>query len=116
MRYLIIIEEIKQLIDSDVKNNNYVTNFVDNYGIRKRILSDLFRLEYGYGIKEYIGTVRIECLRKMIKNSDNNVSIVSFTFAVELGYKDSSGLHKLLDRKLKLSLEEFVELVNSEKG
>ena len=75
-----------------------------------RTLQNTFKLVYGCTIKEYIDKKRFEKLIALLKDPANEKKS-AFFFAVELGYKNESGIYNLVKRMTNMTFLKFRESV-----
>jgi len=104
------ISKVKKFLDDNFCNCPRIYEIADMFDYDLRTLQNTFRLVYGCTIKEYIEKKRFEKLIELLRDPDNK-NMSSFFFAVELGYKNESGLYNLVKKMTNMTFLKFRESV-----
>lgn len=81
---------IKEYVDDHYYENIKISMFTDKYFLSREYLMKLFKVQFGYGIHEYVQKVRMDKARELLSDANLKIQDISET----LGYKDKNYFSK----------------------
>lgn len=85
-----IMLSIKEYVDNHYYEDIKILMFTDKYFLSREYLMKLFKVQYGYGIHEYVQKVRMDKAKDLLADVNLKIQDISET----LGYKDKNYFSK----------------------
>lgn len=101
------IFRIKQYIDEHVCDIDHIYDLSPLFHLHCNVITSRFKEVYGICPKKYLIKKKIEVLIDYVRTHGNGET--AYHYAYELGFKNETGLCKLLKRELNLTFNEFME-------
>ncbi len=96
-----ILEEVKTYIENNPDKPPYSYDLEKKFNIKYKTLRNEFRHVYGIPIQEYHCCVKCCKMLELLLAENGSRRKTVYSFAVELGFSDDSGLHNFTKRRLK---------------
>ncbi|RUT35552.1 response regulator [Paenibacillus zeisoli] len=107
------IEDVKEYIDRYYYEDIKISMFTEKYYLSREYLMKLFKQQYGFGIHEYMQSVRMEKAADLLNDPQLKVQEISEI----LGYKDKNYFSKAFRNYYHLSPSEYrARSANADRG
>lgn len=99
------VGDIKDYIDQHYFEDIKISLFTDKYFLSREYLMKLFKLQFGFGIHEYVQKVRMDKAKELLDDPSLKIQVISEM----LGYKDKNYFSKAFRNYYAVSPSEYRE-------
>lgn len=97
------LSDIKKYIELHYYEDIKITMFAEKYFLSREYLMKLFKQQYGFGIHEYVQSVRMEKAKELLQNASLKVQDISDM----LGFKDKNYFSKAFRNYYEMTPSEY---------
>lgn len=105
------VNVIKKYLDDNFTDQNFsLEKMSSELSYNKKYISSLFKKHFGFGIVEYINTIRIQNACTLIKQEFTSVSDI----ALRCGYSDAQYFSKIFKTKMGVTPTQYISTIQAE--
>lgn len=94
-----IADKVKKLLDSTYTEKVELQREMSNVGVTFHRMNEIFKVEYGVTVSEYVRRLRLEEARKRLVNSNEDIINIAYS----IGFGSLSGFYRFFKENMGMS-------------